>query len=385
VAECSSHHCRLGRFTIGTFCVLWGCSFVSFGLASEVYARSSGRGERQIAEATPTSVAKRVVVGEGDSKTARLVNELEQELKASSYVVVHVPRVAFEPKTMLKTLQEAHAAQGILLSNDGRSVVVLAASNDGNTLRVYAEYSLDHENRLARRRQWISLVERLRVSAEDGENDAIADSGPTEAVVSNASVADSRTVTASTVKATASAIPATLERGERAADSLGASVALGYVSGRTGLTSHLLLTGYHPFSSHISLAAHVLWPMVQGEQSSDGIRSRAWTFIGAFGLTADLGRPSWRADPFVGATVGLQFLLAYVDHSEQAITDVYRVASLALDAQMGVRLLLRRETWLVLQVSGGRAVSLATQARAMTDSLADTWAVRTAVGLLMAL
>jgi hypothetical protein len=96
-------------------------------------------------------------------------------------------------------------------------------------------------------------------------------------------------------------------------------------------------------------------------------------------------RPSWRADPFVGATAGLQFLLAYVDHSEQAITDVYRVASLALDAQMGVRLLLRRETWLVLQVSGGRAVSLATQARVMTDSLADTWAVRTAVGLLMAL
>jgi hypothetical protein len=369
------HHRRLGRFAIGTFCVLWGYSFVSFGFASEVHARSSGRGERRIAEATPTSVAKRVVVGEGDSKTARLVNELEQELIASSYVVVRVPRVAFEPETMLKTLQEAHAAQGILLSNDGRSVVVLAASNDGNTLRVYAEYSLDHENRLARRRQWISLVERLRVPAEDGENDERTDSGSTEAVVSNTSVADSRTVTASTVKAAASAIPATIERRERAADSLGASVALGYVSGRTGLTSHLLLTGYHPFSTHISLAAHVLWPMVQGEQSSDGIRSRAWTFVGA----------SWRADPFVGATVGLQFLLAYVDRSEQAITDVYRVASLALDAQMGVRLLLRRETWLVLQVSGGRAVSLATQARAMTDSLADTWAVRTAVGLLMAL
>jgi hypothetical protein len=61
------------------------------------------------------------------------------------------------------------------------------------------------------------------------------------------------------------------------------------------------------------------------------------------------------------------------------------VASLAFDGRVGVRIFLRRETWLVLQASSGRALSLATRPGAMTDSLADTWSVRTAVGLLMAL
>jgi len=61
------------------------------------------------------------------------------------------------------------------------------------------------------------------------------------------------------------------------------------------------------------------------------------------------------------------------------------VASLLVDAHAGVRLSLRRGTWLVLQASGGRVTSLATRPGVMTDSLADAWAVRSAVGLLMAL
>ena len=99
----------------------------------------------------------------------------------------------------------------------------------------------------------------------------------------------------------------------------------------------------------------------------------------------DLGRPTWWANPYVGMTAGVQFLLAYVDWPEDASTTTYEIGSLTLDVHAGVRLLLRRGTWLVIQVSGGRVTSLATRHGELTDDLANAWAVRSALGLSMAL
>jgi hypothetical protein len=360
-----------------------GClvALALLGAASDARARPAGPGARRLAEAAPASAeAQRVVVTEGDAKTARLVGELEQELKASSYVVVRVPKVALEPEAMLRTLREAHAARGILLAEDGKSVVVLAASPDGKRLRVYGEYSVDRDNRLARRRQWISLVERLRVPTED-EDEAKEGGSWVDAIASQPPP-----VAAPAGEAAGRAEPGSGDSSDRRPDRLGVTAALGYVTGRTGITSHLLLMGHHRLSPRISLVAHGLWPMVPGERASDdGLRSRVWTFAGAVGLLGDLGRPSWWANPYLGMTVGVQFLLAYVDWTRDSITDTYRVASLLVDVHAGVRLSLRRGTWLVLQASGGRVTSLATRPGVMTDSLADAWAVRSAVGLLMAL
>jgi hypothetical protein len=354
------------------------------GLAGNAWAGRARPIERRVADASagPES-AKRIVVTEGDGKTARLVAELEQELKASSYVVVRMPKVAFEPESMLATLHKAHAARGILLSEDGKSVVVLAASKDGTRLRVYGEYSLDRDNRLARRRQWIALVERLRIPSEDEDetrdgDDDVPWGGPAS------------TPAASSASRTPEDSPPKKEEldvaWDRHADRLGVSVALGYLTGRIGLTSHLLIVGHHRITPRLSLVAHALWPMVPGERVSvDGIRSRVWTFAGALGLQGDLGRPSWAANPYLGSSVGVQFLLAYVDRHQDASTDVYRIASLTLDVHAGVRLAIRRGSWLFFQVSGGRAISLVPNPGEMTASLSHAWAVRSAVGLLMAL
>jgi hypothetical protein len=110
-----------------------------------------------------------------------------------------------------------------------------------------------------------------------------------------------------------------------------------------------------------------------------------WTFAGALGLLGDLGRPSWSANPYLGTSVGMQFLLAYLDRSQDAITEVYRIASLTLDAHAGVRVSLRQGAWLIVQVSFGRVLSLAPHPGEVTTSLSDAWAMRSAVGLLMAL
>jgi hypothetical protein len=115
------------------------------------------------------------------------------------------------------------------------------------------------------------------------------------------------------------------------------------------------------------------------------VHSRVWTFAGNVGLSVDLGRPSWWLNPYLGSTIGLQFLLAYVDRPDDAITSTYRVGSLTLDLNAGVRIELRRGTWLLLQASGGRVSSLATRPGIMTDSLSDNWALRSALGLMMAL
>jgi hypothetical protein len=290
---------------------------------------------------------------------------------------------------MLKTLQDAQASRGILLSDDGKTVMVLAATPTPGSLRVYAEYSLNHENRLARRRQWIALVERMRVSMEEEQNADRAEQQPDEPSdepsETNGSpwrTADLEPIDLAEPSGETPAERRSMTAVEQASDGLGASVALGYITGRTGLTSHLLLNGHHHLTPRISLAALVLWPLVQGERSSD---ARVWSFIAAFGLMAEPARPSARVNPYLGLTVGMQFLLAYVDRYNQAITDVYRVASLTLDSQLGIRVRIHASTWLVIQASIGRAIALSTESGEMTRSLADTWGFRTAVGLLMAL
>lgn len=335
---------------------------------------------RRLAATTVSSEARRVVVSEGNAKNARLLHELEQELRASSYAIVRVPNVAFEPEAMLTTLREAHATRGILLSADGKSVLVLAASKSGTTLRVYGEYSLDRDNRLARRRQWISLVERLRVPTDDEEDGQAG----TPWVESTAAAALSTGVATAAAKPQAESDPG--EQPDRRVHRLGVTVALGYLTGRTGFVSHLLLVGNRRLSPRISLIAHGLWPMVPGERVTiDGIRSRVWTFGGNVGLAADLGRPSWWANPYLGMTVGMQFLLGYVNWPDDPTTGIYRIGSLSLDVHVGARLALRRGTWLLLQASGGRLNSLATEEGPMTDSLANGWTLRSALGLMMAL
>ena len=359
---------------------VWLLLPTALAVASPAWPETEGSSNRGLAEVPAAPIdTKRVVVTEGDAKTSRLVNELEQELRASSYVIVRVPKMALEPEAMLRTLREARAARGILLSDDGKSVVVLAASRGGTALRVYGEYSLDRDNRLARRRQWISLVERLRVPTDDEEPGLVGDpwsepNTPPRTPAPAASELGKRE-------------PGhTEEPIDRRPSRLGVTIALGYITGRTGLVSHLLLVGQHRLSPRICLIAHGLWPMVPGERATaDRVRSRVWTFGGNLGLSADLGRPSWRVNPYVGMTTGLQFLLAYVDRPEDAITDVYRVASLTLDLYAGLRIELRRGTWLMLQVSGGRLTSLATRQGEMTDSLSDAWALHSAIGLMMSL
>jgi hypothetical protein len=367
------------RFAVGAAAVM------VLGLSLPAGARSANPVRRSVAQVSGAE-ARRVVVSEGEGKTARLLSELEQELKASSYVVIRVPKVAFEPEAMLKTLQDAQASRGILLSDDGKTVMVLAATPTPGSLRVYAEYSLNHENRLARRRQWIALVERMRVSMEEEQNAERAEQQPDEpSSETNGSpwrTADLEPIDLAEPSGETPAERRSMTAVEQASDGLGASVALGYITGRTGLTSHLLLNGHHHLTPRISLAAQVLWPLVQGERSSD---ARVWSFIAAFGLMAEPARPSARVNPYLGLTVGMQFLLAYVDRYNQAITDVYRVASLTLDSQLGIRVRIHASTWLVIQASVGRAIALSTESGEMTRSLADTWGFRTAVGLLMAL
>jgi hypothetical protein len=332
---------------------------------------------RTLAEAAAASDPQRVVVNEGNAKNARLLGELEQELRASSYAIVRVPNFALEPEGMLATLQKARATHGILLSEDGKSVLVLAAAKSGTALRVFGEYSLDLDSRLTRRRQWISLVERLRVPTDDDENlGAPGDKAATLPLPTGALTAEAKS----------HAAPEAVEPPDHRVYRLGMTMALGYHTGRIGLVSHLLLVGNRRLSPRISLIAHGLWPMVPGEQTTgDGVRSRVWTFGGSLGLSGDLGQPSWWANPYLGMTLGLQFLLGYVNWPDDPTTSTYRIGSLSLDLHAGVRLALRRGTWLLLQASGGRLSSLASGSGPLTNSLGNGWAVRSALGLMMAL
>jgi hypothetical protein len=330
-------------------------------------------------ETTPAETAaspgqERVVVNQGNAKNARLLGELEQELRASAYDVVRVPDVALEPAAMLATLQQARATRGILLSEDGKSVLVLAASKSGTALRVYGEYALDLDSRLTRRRQWLSLVERLRVPTdEDADTGAPWDKAAVPALPAGPPAAEAKSRESS-------------EPPDHRVHRLGMTMALGYNTGRIGLVSHLLLVGNRRLSPRISLIAHGLWPMVPGERTTDdGVRSRVWTFGGNLGLSCDLGQPSWWAAPYLGMTLGMQFLLGYVNWPTAPTTSTYRIASLTLDLHAGVRLALRRGTWLLVQASAGRLSSLATGSGLLTDSLANGWAMRSALGLMMAL
>ena len=77
------------------------CSFavgaaiiVILGSSLPASARSDNPVRRSVAQVSGPE-NRRVVVNEGEGKTARLLSELEEELKASSYVVIRM-RVSME-------------------------------------------------------------------------------------------------------------------------------------------------------------------------------------------------------------------------------------------------------------------------------------------------
>lgn len=324
---------------------------VAFGRAQAVPAQSDADSERVVVSA----------VGQG----ARFLSELEQELRASSFTVIERTQVGLEPQAMTEALVEANAARGVRISDDG--VAVFSLTGGARSLRLYGEHLADLHDRLARRRQWISLVERLRVPPEDDaveeEESPVAPPPPAPAVQRNVPVPTLPTAVE----------PAPLSRPA----SLGAAATLGYARGNSELLSHLLLTGQKAVSPRFSLYVAGLWPLVAGERVRDDVRSRAWTFTVGGGALLDLGPSTWPVQPFVGLGVGLQFLVVYVDYQAGGQSDVEKTLSGVAEAQLGTRINLRPDMALLIQFSGARVMGSASSTR----TLADTWLVRSSLGV----
>ena len=344
-------------------------------LVGSAAGRAWAQTEAAPAEPTPSGPGPERVVVSATGEATRFAAELERELRASSFTAVEVPHVAFEPQAMLAALREAQASRGVLLSDEGLSVVVFSLTRSGRSLRVYGEYALDPDDRLARRRQWISLVERLRVPPED-------DAPEQESQARLRPATSPAAFTASPAAFTALAPPLTPavdepRTGGRPAR-LGASAVLGYARGNHEILSHLLLIGQKAIGARLSLFGAGLWPLA-GERVRRTVRSRAWTFALGGGGLLDLGRPTWAVQPFVGLSVGAQVLVVYVDYQAGGQSDVEKALSALGELHLGTRIRLRSDMAFSIQFSGARTIGPASATR----TLADTWLARTSVGLLI--
>jgi hypothetical protein len=326
--------------------------------------------------------SERIVVSAA-GQGARFLAELEHELRASSFAVVEVAEIGSETQAMISALTAAKAARGVRISD--QEVAVFSLTNSGHSLRLFAERLADLSDRLARRRQWISLVERLRVTPEDdpngdGSGDVDTDAGPDGVDADQfdrpAVHSAPRPVSQPRDKAPNRTANAELAPPERPA-CLGAAAALGYARGNGELLSHLQLTGQKTLSPPFSFYVAGLWPLVAGERIRNDIRSRAWTFTIGGGVVIDLGPSSWLVQPFVGMGVGMQFLVVYVDYQAGGQSDVEKTLSGVLEAQVGTRIKLRPDIAMLFQLSGARAIGSASP----TSTLADTWLVRSSLGL----
>jgi hypothetical protein len=325
---------------------------------------------------SPSPDSERVVVSAA-GQAARFVAELEHELRASSFAVIEVSGVGPEPDAMMAALAEARASRGVRISDEG--VAVFSLTHSGRSLRLFGEHSVDLHDRLARRRQWISLVERLRVAPEDdvadenvvGEVDEnVSDPNRPPPPPSPSRVSQAASAASTRTPGAELASPARPAR-------LGAAAALGYARSNSELLSHLQLTGYKAVSPRFSLYVAGLWPLVAGERIKNDIRSRAWTFTVGGGTLLDLGPSTWLVQPFAGLGVGMQFLVVYVDYQAGGQSDVEKTLSGVVEAQLGTRINLRPDMALLIQFSGARVIGSASSTR----TLADTWLVRSSLGL----
>jgi hypothetical protein len=342
---------------------------------------------------------------------SRLAGELKRELSAANLASVSMVTSDREWPAEMVDLVALPYLQGVVVGSDGGRMIVFSRTAVSGRVEVRFELRFDPNDRPARRRACLAVVESLRVLGESlpapasvpaiaitgGPPVAVAVTAPasasanaprpamTPAPVTIASAA-SVTTTARAPEATVAAPPPELgPPAPREPWVMGVATMLDVDRTLGAPMGHLQFMWFIPVRGRFAFRAQAMWPLMgTGLRPGDG-DVRIWTFGAAIGGQYSFAPAQARWRPYAGLAAGSQLLLTDSSGSgaEVGKPRALFVPSGNIRLQSGVRIAIAARLQLLVELEATRDWLLQSSNRVdYRDSAANALAFHALVGVL---
>jgi len=329
---------------------------------------------------------------------SRLAAELKRELSAANLASVSMLASDRDwPAEMIDLVSNPYLQGVVVGGNDGRMIVFSRAVTTGR-VEVRLELSFDPNDRPARRRACLAVVEGLRALSETSppppapETTRVPEAGvvpAAEHVPAPVPIAMASPPPATTARAqppppapVVPVLPAALPREPWV---LGVATTLDLDRTLGAPMGHLAFIWFIPVSARVAVRAQAMWPFMGSVLGPNATDVRIWTFGAAVGMQYAFApaRARWR--PFAGLAGGSQLLLT---DTSGAVAEADKphapfVPSAELRAFAGVRVAILPRVHLLAEIEATRDWLLhGSSTPDYRNSIANTLAFHASVGAL---
>jgi len=356
----------------------------------------AGVGLGSIAQAAPQPIG--VIAPAG----SRLAGELKRELSEANLASVSMLASDRDWPAEMTDLVSIPYLQGVVVgANDGRMTVFSRAVTTGR-VEVRLELSFDPNDRPARRRACLAVVEGLRALSETSPppppgTDAEPAPAPEAGIVPAAEhgsappgpIAMASPPVVTTTRAQPSppppavpVLPAALPREPWV---LGVATMLDLDRTLGAPMGHVAFIWFIPVSARVSVRAQGMWPLMGSVLGPNATDVRIWTFGAAVGMQYAFAPAQARWRPFAGLAAGSQVLLT---DTSGAVAEADKphapfVPSADLRAYTGVRVAILPRVQLLVEIEATRDWLLhGTSAPDYRNSVANSLAFHSSLGAL---
>ena len=314
----------------------------------------------------PTAVTLTVAAG----SHGRLAEELRQELDASGFAVRTIPGAAgADPDSSL-------AGEGVVVAVHDQSVTIFAPGASFSGAAPPTELRAEADDRPARRRLCLAVVERLR--RWQAERPPPPTTPPASDAPAPATLLPVPTPTAAAIAPPVDRQPAPLRRPW----ALGAASALNILSVRGTPTGHVVLSAEKGLTDRLALVLRAAWPILGAQFTDQGRFVRTWTFGTDVGVNLRLVDSAARLRPVIGAAVGAGVALVDTDEFELRSSAIDFLPALTGALNAGLRLRLRPLVDLFVQADVTQGLLLAKDVRDYERDAAVERLFRIALGVM---
>jgi len=349
-----------------------------------------------VAQAAPQPIS--VIAPAG----SRLAGELKRELSEANLASVSMLASDRDWPAEMTDLVSIPYLQGVVVgANDGRMIVFSRAVTTGR-VEVRLELSFDPNDRPARRRACLAVVEGLRALSETSPpppatTTALAPEGGVVPAVEHVpapgpiAMASPPPAAATASRAPAPApVPAPLvpvlpAMPPREPWVLGVATMLDLDRSLGAPMGHLEFIWFIPVSPRVAVRAQTMWPFMGSVLGPNATDVRIWTFGGAVGMQYAFAPAQARWRPYAGLSAGSQFLLT---DTSGAVAEADKphapfLPSADLRAYTGLRLTILPRVQLLAEIEATRDWVLhGSSSPDYRNSVANTLAFHSSLGAL---
>ncbi|HET6150250.1 MAG TPA: hypothetical protein VFH68_22105 [Polyangia bacterium] len=330
---------------------------------------------------------------------SRLAGELKRELAAANLASVSMVASDRDWPAEMTDLVALPYLQGVVVgSDDGRMIVFSRAAVSGR-VEVRFELHFDPNDRPARRRACLAVVESLRVLGEaapaphdapaisvtGGPPVAVPAASPTPVVAASPAGAVNPVVPPARTPEVSTFAPASLTAPAPPREPwvLGVATMLDVDRTLGAPMGHLQFMWFIPVSGQFAFRAQTMWPLMGTSLRAGANDVRVWTFGAAVGGQYAFASAQERWRPYAGVAAGSQLLLTDTASAAAEKPRALFVPSVNARLQAGVRVVLASRLHLLTELEATRDWLLQSSHRAdYRDSAANTLTLHALLGVL---